>query len=85
MLGAIKEKIEDVGLNRCGSCLAFYCSSDYWGETDEGCTINRDIYEFCPVSLLPKVIAKPYVKYKEKQEEKAFMKWYEKEGYKDED
>ena len=84
MINTVKRKVEDVGLKRCGNCPAFYRVMDYWGEADEGCVLCKDIYEFCPVSLLPRPVAKIYVDYKEKQEEKAFLEWYEKEGYKQE-
>ncbi|MFX3673305.1 MAG: hypothetical protein ACE3JQ_02490 [Paenisporosarcina sp.] len=85
MLNAIKEKIEDVGFNRCGNCPAYWQSVDYWGECDAGCSIHRDHLEFCPLSLLPKIIMKPYVSFKEKHEEKYFMKKYEEEMKKEEE
>jgi hypothetical protein len=74
MLKGIKAKIEDIGYKRCGNCPAHWDSVDYWGEGDEGCTLHRDIFEFCPLSLLPKVVVKPYMKFQEKQEEKYYLK-----------
>ena len=77
MLAGLKDKIVDIGFNRCGNCPAHWASVDYWGEGDEGCTIYRDNLEFCSLSLLPQFVMKPYVKLKEKQDEKRFLKMYQ--------
>jgi hypothetical protein len=68
-----------VSEERCQKCPAYWASVDYWGEGDSGCTLHRDNLEFCPLSLLPKAIMKPYVKHKEKQEEKYWDRVYEEE------
>ena len=80
LLENIKETVVDKALERCGNCPAYCCSKDYWGEYDEGCVLNKDIFEFCPIALLPKIISKPYVNYQVKKEEQAFADWYEREG-----
>ena len=85
MIKKAKNKIYDIALERCGSCPAYYCLTDYWGEADEGCRLYKDINEFCPIALLPKPLAKLYIDFQVKREDKRFLKWYEKEGYKDEE
>lgn len=79
MIGAIKDavsitsqKFYEVTRNRCEKCPAFWENVDYWGEYDAGCSLYRDHLEFCPLSLLPHVIMKPYLKHKERQEDKRW-------------
>ncbi|KIL37946.1 hypothetical protein SD70_29595 [Gordoniibacillus kamchatkensis] len=73
------QKLSEVAGNRCQKCPAFWEQVDYWGEDDAGCTLHRDHLEFCPLSLLPQAIMKPYVKFKERQEERYWEKLYEQE------
>lgn len=73
------QKISDVTGKRCEKCPAYWENVDYWGEYDAGCTLHRDHLEFCSLSLLPKAVMKPYVKYKERQEEKYWEEMYEKD------
>ncbi|MFK7692877.1 hypothetical protein [Paenibacillus sp. HJGM_3] len=90
MIEAIKDavslatqKFHDITGKRCEKCPAFWENVDYWGEWDAGCTLHRDHLEFCPLSLLPKAIMKPYVKLKVRQEERYWEKLYEQELEKD--
>lgn len=73
------QKLFLIAEQRCEKCPAYWASVDYWGEGDSGCTIHRDHLEFCPLSLLPRSIMKPYVKRKEKQEEVYWEKVYKEE------
>lgn len=74
MIETVKSQVLEYASNRCEKCPAFWEQVDYWGEYDAGCTLHRDHLEFCPLSLLPKAVMKPYVKLKERQEEKYWEK-----------
>ena len=75
----IINRIKEFGYNRCGKCPAFWESVDHWGEHDAGCTLHRDHLEFCPLSVLPHAIMKPYVKFEERKEERYWDKVYKQE------
>lgn len=74
--------------DRCIACPAYWEQVDHWGEYDAGCRLHRDHLEFCPLSLLPKFVMKPYLKLEERREERRwekaekemFKKWEEEHG-----
>lgn len=77
MVDKVKAEFSRITTKRCQNCPAYWSSVDYWGEWEDGCSLYRDHLEFCPLSLLPQAIMKPYVKYKERQEERHWEKVYE--------
>ncbi|MEB8638318.1 hypothetical protein P4H32_32340 [Bacillus cereus] len=79
MLQNVIDKVQEIGYDRCGNCPAYWHNIDYWGEAHEGCSLHRDIYEFCHLSLLPQLVMKPYLKFKERQESKYWDRIYQQE------
>lgn len=57
----IPAKLHKIAQKRCEQCPAFW-SNVFWGEGDAGCQLDRDISEFCRLSLLPKVVVRRTVK-----------------------
>jgi predicted RNase H-like nuclease (RuvC/YqgF family) len=80
MINSVVDKIKQVGYGRCGSCPAFWSSTDYWGESDAGCQLNRDIYEFCKLSFAPKAVIKSLIKKEEKRMDKHWTELGEQIG-----
>lgn len=72
MLEALTDKVKEIGHDRCGKCPAYWQSVNYWGEGDEECSLNRDIYEFCPLSLASRFVIKPLMKLEERRMDRFY-------------
>ena len=68
------DKIKQIGYDRCGSCPAFWAETDYWGESDAGCRLNRDIEEFCNISFFPKFAVNSMIKRADKKLDAFYTK-----------